>query len=94
MTDMTVQTQSGPGGEAHRRGQKDSTKRRRHVVTLSHMPLDLEEWARAEAKRTNKPFYHIVNETLALLRLTKKGCHTPGGRRQRQDRARSARPGL
>ena len=43
------------------------------MITLSDMDPDLEEWARAEAKRKNAPFYQVINEALEVLRLTREG---------------------
>jgi hypothetical protein len=38
------------------------------VITLSNMEPELEEWARAEAERSKKPFYQVVNEALELAK--------------------------
>ena len=42
------------------------------------MDPDLEEWARAEAKRKNAPFYQVINEALEVLRLARQGQKAEG----------------
>ena len=42
------------------------------MITLSDMDPDLEEWARAEAKRKNAPFYQVINEALEVLRARER----------------------
>jgi len=51
---------------------------RRNVITLSHLDPELEEWAREEAKRTNKHFYEIVNDALKLRRAVVPVAHDLG----------------
>lgn len=47
-------------------------KQLRNVITLSNMEPELEEWARAEAKRRNEPFYQVINQALEVLRLARE----------------------
>jgi len=49
-------------------------KRPRNVTTLSNLDLELEEWAKEEAKRRGKPFYQVINEALKVLRLAREGA--------------------
>ncbi len=51
---------------------------RRNVITLSDMDPELEEWARGEAKRANKPFYQVVNDSLKLARVISPVAHDLG----------------
>jgi hypothetical protein len=46
---------------------------KRNIITLSNMPPELEEWAREEAKRQNKPFHRVVTEALEVLRMAREG---------------------
>ena len=46
-------------------------KQLRNVITLSNMDIELEAWAREEAKARNVPFYQIINEALEVLRLAR-----------------------
>ncbi len=50
----------------------------RNVVTLSNIHVELEQWARDEAKRQNKPFYQVFNEALEVLRLARQGQKAEG----------------
>lgn len=55
-------------------------KELRNIITLSNMDPELEEWARAEAERSKKPFYQVVNEALEVLRLASERLKGDKGR--------------